>query len=184
MMDMTLGTFTKKGALFTYRDLEDLPEDENRYELSFGSLIVTPAPNTRHQALAAAVAAFLHARKLPSQRVLVEAELLIQPDMVKRPDIQVVSVNLVGGQSVVGVPDLVIEIHSPATRVLDLTEKRFVYAAANIPVYWVIDPDAFTLTILELSDNAYRQVAVIDAHGSHDVTVPFAMTIEGSLIFE
>ena len=183
-MGMVLGTFTKKGQLFTYRDLEDLPEDENRYELSFGSLIVTPAPNTRHQALAATVAAFLHARKLPSQRVLVEAELLIQPDMVKRPDIQVVSENLVGGQSVVGVPDLVVEIHSPATKVLDLTEKRFVYAAAKIPAYWVVDPDAFTLTILELKDDAYEQVAVIDAQGSRDVTVPFAMTIEGSLIFE
>lgn len=181
---MALSMFTKKGPLFTYSDLEHLPEDDNRYELSFGSLIVTPAPNTRHQALAAALAAFIYARKLASQRVLVEAELLIRPDMVKRPDIQVVSENLVGGQSVVGVPDLVIEIHSPATRVLDLTEKRFVYAASSIPAYWLIDPDALTLTILELKDNAYEEVVVIDAKGSHDVTLPFAMTIEGSLIFE
>ena len=44
---MSLGTFTNKGALFTYPDLEDLTEDENRYELSFGTLMVTPAPNTR-----------------------------------------------------------------------------------------------------------------------------------------
>lgn len=181
---MSLGTFTNKGPLFLYRDLEDLPDGENRHELSFGTLIVTPAPNTRHQALAAAVAAFLHARKLRSQRVLVEAELLIRPDTVKRPDIQLVSEDLVGGQYVVGVPDLVVEIHSPATRVLDLTEKRFVYAEATIPAYWVIDPDASTLTILELAGNTYEEIAVIDVQGSHDVTVPVAMTVEGSLIFE
>ncbi len=37
-------------------------------------------------------------------RVLAEAELLLQPDLVKRPDVQVVDENLVGGQSVVGTP--------------------------------------------------------------------------------
>ena len=94
------------------------------------------------------------------------------------------SENLVGGQCVVGVPDLVVEIHSPATRVLDLTEKRFVYAEATILSYWVIDPDASTLTILELKGNTYEEIAVIDVQGSHDVTVPVAMTVEGSLIFE
>jgi Uma2 family endonuclease len=181
---MASTTFTKKGPLFTYSDLEDLSDDENRYELSSGTLIVTPAPNTRHQALAASLAAFLHVRKLSSQRVLVEAELFIRADMVKRPDIQVVSENLVGGQSVEGVPDLVIEIHSPSTKVLDLTEKRFIYAEAHIRAYWVIDPDALTLTILELKDDAYEEVAVVDALSSHDVTIPFAMTIEGPLIFE
>jgi Uma2 family endonuclease len=181
---MGLSTFTKKGSLFTYRDLEELPEDENWCELSFGSLIVTPAPNTRHQALAAALAGFLQARKLPSQRVLIEAELLIRADTVKRPDIQVVSQDLVGGQRVIGVPDLVIEIHSPATRVLDLTEKRFVYAAANIPAYWLVDPDAVTLTILELKGDGYQEMAVVDAPGTCNVTIPFAMTIDGSLIFE
>jgi Uma2 family endonuclease len=116
--------------------------------------------------------------------VLVEAELVIGPDMVKRPDIQVVSENLVGGQSIVGVPDLVVEIHSSATRVLDLTEKRFVYAAAKIPSYWLIDPDTSTLTILGLKDNAYEEVAVVTAPSSHDVTIPFAMRVDGSLIFE
>ena len=77
------------------------------------------------------VASFLHQRKPPSVRVLAEAELLIRPDLVKRPDVQVVDENLVGGQSVVGTPLLVVEIHSPVTRALDLTERRFVYAQAT-----------------------------------------------------
>lgn len=181
---MTLTTSGRIGSSFAYRDLEDLPDDGNRYELSFGSLIVTPAPGTRHQALAAAVAAFLHTRKLPSQRVLVEAELIIQDDVVKRPDLQVVDESLVGGQSVVGVPDLVVEIHSPATRVLDATEKRLVYAKAGVPAYWMVDPDAATLTVLELNDDAYDEIVVIDARGSANVVLPAAMTIEGPAIFD
>lgn len=170
---------------FTYADLEALPEDdENWYELSFGTLVVTPHPNTRHQAVATKVAAFLVARKLPSQRVLVEAELLIHPDVVKRPDVQVADENLVGGQYVAGVPDLVVEVHSPSTKVLDLTEKRLVYAQARIPAYWLVDPDDRTLTVLELRGDAYENVGVIDTEGSLEVSLPFTMTIEGPAIFE
>ncbi|HUP70527.1 MAG TPA: Uma2 family endonuclease [Acidimicrobiales bacterium] len=180
---MTLTTSGRIGSPFTTRDLEGFPDDGNRYELSYGSLIVTPSPNTRHQALAAAVTAFLHARTPPSQRVLVEAELSVRDDVVKRPDVQVVNKNLVGGQSVVGVPDLVVEVHSPATRALDLTEKRFVYAQAGVPAYWMIDPDASTLTVLELKDGAYMEVAVVSAKDSVDVVIPFTMKIEGRAIF-
>jgi len=180
-----VATVDREARTFTYSDLERLPEDdENRYELSFGTLVVTPSPNTRHQAVATAVGAFLMARKLPSQRVLVEAELLIRPDVVKRPDVQVTDENLVGGQYVAGVPELVVEVHSSSTRALDLTEKRLVYAQAGIPAYWLVDPDARTLTVLELRAEAYEEIGVVDAQGSLEVSVPFTLTIEGPAIFE
>ncbi|HEY9230476.1 MAG TPA: Uma2 family endonuclease [Gemmatimonadaceae bacterium] len=35
---------------WTVADLEDLPEDGNRYEIIDGELFVTPAPSFRHQA--------------------------------------------------------------------------------------------------------------------------------------
>jgi len=182
---MTVATIDRRARSFTYADLESLPvDDENWYELSFGTLLVTPAPDTRHQAVATAVTVFLGTRKLPSQRVLGEAELLIRPDVVKRPDVQVVDENLVGDQYLAGVPALVVEVHSPSTKVLDLTEKRLVYAQARIPAYWLVDPDARTVTVLELAGDAYEEVAVIDADGSFDVAVPFTMTIEGPAIFE
>ena len=180
---MALRTIDRSGQVFTYADLDTVPEDENRYELSYGTLIVTPAPNTRHQAVMVTVSSFLHQRKPPSVRVLAEAELLLQPDLVKRPDVQVVDENLVGGQSVVGTPLLVVEIHSPATRALDLTEKRFVYAQAHIPAYWLIDPDAMTLTILELADDQYVERAVLERDTELKVTLPFSMTVSAAAIF-
>ena len=182
---MAQATVSREARAFTYEDLERLPEDDdNWYELSYGALVVTPAPNTRHQAVATAVGAFLVSRKRPSQRVLAEAELLIRSDVLKRPDVQVVDVDLVGGQYIAGVPELVVEVHSPSTKVLDVTEKRLVYAQARIPAYWLVDPDAQTLTVLELRDDVYEQVAVVDTEGSIEVSVPFTMTIEGPAIFE
>ncbi len=180
---MALRTIDRPGQVFTYADLEAVPDDENRYELSYGALIVTPAPNTRHQALMVSVAAFLHQCKPSSMRVLAEAELLLQTDLVKRPDVQVVDEHLVGGQSVVGTPSLVVEIHSPATRVLDLTEKRLVYAQAGIPAYWLIDPDAMTLTILELDDDHYLERAVLQGDMELAVGLPFTMTVSAAAIF-
>lgn len=180
---MALRTIDRSGPVFTYSDLEAVPEDENRYELSYGSLVVTPAPNTRHQAILANVVAFLHQRVLPSARVLAEAELLISPDLVKRPDVQVVDENLVGGQSVVGTPSLVVEIHSPATKALDLTEKRYTYAHAHIPAYWLVDPEARTVTILELADDEYVERAVLEADMELAVSLPFSMTVSATAIF-
>ncbi len=181
---MALSTPLRSGRPLTYIDLEELPDDGNVYELSYGTLIVSPGPNTRHQMVATAIGAFLLAHKRPSQRVLVEAEWMGQPDLVKRPDIQVADASLLEVQHVVGAPDLVVEVHSPSTKVLDLTEKRFVYAQAGIPSYWMVDPDASTLTVLELREGAYVEVAVVGADGSVEVSIPFPMTIEGAAIFE
>lgn len=54
--------------------MEALPDDGNRYELSYGSLVVTPAPDTRHEAIMAIGVAFVHQRMPPSARVLARAE--------------------------------------------------------------------------------------------------------------
>src|SRR5437867_3923763 len=135
---------------YTVADLEDTPDDGRWYELSYGVLIVTPAPNLRHQTVMPKVAAVLLSQVPPGKRVLGEAELQIRADVVKRPDVMVVDESRASGQRVMGTADLVVEVHSPSTRVLDMTEKRTVYAAAGIPAYWLVDPDAETVTVLEL----------------------------------
>lgn len=180
---MALRATDSPGRMFTYPDLEAVPDDGSHYELSYGTLIVTPMADTRHQALLMSVAALLHERKPPSMRVLPESELLIRPDLLKRPDVQVVDENLVGGQCVVGTPLLVVEIHSPATRAIDLTEKRMVYAEARIPAYWMIDPVALTVTILELAGDHYDERAVLGGDMDLEVDQPFRMTVSATAIF-
>ncbi|MEX2551916.1 MAG: Uma2 family endonuclease [Actinomycetota bacterium] len=166
---------------FTYADLERLTDDErSHYELSYGTLVVTPAPNTQHQLILGKVVAFLERNRLPSQVVLPEAELLIQPDLVKRPDVQVVDEKLVGGQCVTGTPDLVVEILSPATRMIDLTEKRTVYEQAGIQAYWLIDPETLELTVLELDGlregrYVHRQPS---STGRIEISVPVTLSID------
>lgn len=168
-----------KGS-YTYSDLELLPQEErSRYELSYGVLVVTPAPNTVHQLFLGRLTSYLRSIALPSQEVLPEAELLIRPDLVKRPDIQIVDSNLVGGQSVAGRPHLVVEILSPATRKIDLTEKRSVYEDYRIPAYWIVDPEVPSLTVLELDQ---RYLELPEQNGHIEITVPATLRINPAQI--
>jgi Uma2 family endonuclease len=53
--------------------------------------------------------------------------------------------------------DLVMEVvsGSESDRRRDLVKKREDYAKANIPEYWIVDPDLGQITILTLEGTAY-----------------------------
>ena len=46
---MTQAPLVPASSLWTFADLERLPDDGNRYEIIDGSLLVSPAPTPRHQ---------------------------------------------------------------------------------------------------------------------------------------
>jgi Uma2 family endonuclease len=56
-------------------------------------------------------------------------------------------------------PRLVAEVMSPGkqNRERDLIRKRDQYAARGIPEYWLIDPKAQTVTVLQLRDGVYTE---------------------------
>ncbi|KQU57271.1 hypothetical protein ASG84_16900 [Rhodococcus sp. Leaf278] len=63
---------------------------------------------------------------------------------------------------------LVVEVISPGSRRTDVVTKRSEYADAGIEHYWIVDPEAATLTTLDLSSRGYveqvrRGLCVIEA---------------------
>jgi Uma2 family endonuclease len=57
---------------------------------------------------------------------------------------------------------LVVEVLSKDNRSHDLILKRHDYAKAGIPQYWIVDPDARTLTVLgDIGQGGYHQLAEI-----------------------
>jgi Uma2 family endonuclease len=54
--------------------------------------------------------------------------------------------------------DLAMEVVSPGVenRKRDLKDKRRVYTKAKIPEYWIVDPQAKTVTVLTLSGKGYK----------------------------
>lgn len=147
------------GPRFTYDDYKLLPEDK-RYEIVEGELLVTPAPNARHQEilvrLIVRLATFAEAgslgKVLPAPTdVILAQDTVVQPDLlfVSRDRLAIIDPD--GG--VHGAPDLVVEILSPSTAGRDQVVKRKLYGKYGVREYWIVDPAAQSIEVLQLQDS-------------------------------
>jgi Uma2 family endonuclease len=123
-----------------------MPDDGNRYEVVYGELLVTPAPNAWHEVLQVRLLTALdnYLRRHPYGVVLgSRADISWGPDVLVSPDVFVVPqeqartldwarmVNLL----------LVAEVLSPSSARHDRFLKRRRYQEAGIPLYWIVDPE-------------------------------------------
>jgi Uma2 family endonuclease len=63
-------------------------------------------------------------------------------------------------------PQLVVEVVSPGqvSRERDYYHKRNQYAARGIPEYWIIDPEAQTIMVLQLKHDTYGEVGIFQSN--------------------
>ena len=139
---------------FTYEDYRTAPPDK-RYELLDGDLLLTPAPNLRHQRLqfrlGSRLGRFIEERAL-GEFFFAPCDVVLSDTDVVQPDLLFVSRErrhlLSGGDNVRGAPDLVVEILSPGTADRDRGYKRALYAKHGVKEYWLVDPAAETVSLL------------------------------------
>ena len=137
------------GAPFTEKDLADRPDDGHRYELIEGSLVVTPAPNFRHQTCVLKLGMLLYSARPSDHRVAIAPfEVRLSASTVVQPDLLVTRTSDLAEARVEGAPLLAVEILSGSTRLTDLGTKRLVFEEAGVPAYWLVDPDGPGLTVL------------------------------------
>ena len=131
----------------TWQDVQQLPDDGNRYEAIEGDLYMTPAPTVRHQTLSLRL-------ELALVRLLVETghgQLLHAPVGVEfpatgegvQPDILFISNDrrgIVAEDVSCGAPDIVVEILSPSTSSRDRGIKLRLYERQGVAQYWIVDP--------------------------------------------
>ena len=144
-----------------YDDLLQMPDDGKRYEIVGGELYVSPSPVPKHQELAHRLTLLIgnHVRdhkigKLYSAPLDVR---LTEHDIVE-PDLLFIGterLGIIGGTTINGAPDLLIEVLSPSTRVRDETLKADLYARSGVREYWLVDPVARTLVIHALDDGRW-----------------------------
>ena len=158
---------------WTYSDLVALPDDQLRHELIDGEHFVSPSPATAHQEISKrlfrALDAHVERRRLGEVLyapfdIKLSAWTVLVPDLVFFTAARFADV--VNEKHAVAAPDLVVEILSPGTRRRDLGRKRAVYDREGVGEYWIVDPDAHTITVLRrprsdagLTDVTVRAVA-------------------------
>ena len=140
----------------TYDDFLRLPgfeDDGRRHELIDGEHHVTPSPSERHQSVVVELTRVLgnYITATGIGRVYVGPfDVILSPHDVVEPDVLFVladELKTVTQRGVFGAPALVVEVLSPGARRRDKTVKRKLYGLAGVQEYWIVDPDARTVTV-------------------------------------
>ena len=165
--------------MFTVEDMEDMPDDEFRYELDDGMLIVSPAPSLLHQIAVMQLAVLLHDACPPGLLVVPGPGVNISKFQHRVPDIAVIRAESVTPMFLAEPPVLAVEVASPRTRVYDRGRKRDVYEGFGIRSYWIVDvgQDEPSLTALELRRGKYTEAALVVGDEAFHAVRPFPVRI-------
>lgn len=176
---MTTMTTLPFGRPLTRADLVELPDDDgHRYELIDGVLLVSPGPRHGHQVVVGNLHVLLRGACPPDLQVILAPfavalaeDTEVQPDLLVAPRSQFTETELPGP------PLLAVEVLSPSTRRVDLLLKRDRLEAAGVPSYWLVDPDEPAVTVLELQEGRYAQVAHVAGEQACEVSRPFPLAL-------
>jgi Uma2 family endonuclease len=165
--------------MLTVEDMENMPDDEFRYELDDGVLIVSLAPSRLHQLAVTRLAVILSAVCPAGLIVLAGVGVNISRFQHRVPDVAVVRAGSLETFFEEIPPELVVEVASPRTRLYDRNRKKDVYEGFGIPVYWIVEPDTDRpeLTVFELRSGRYEQAAHVTGDEEYRAVVPFPVTI-------
>jgi Uma2 family endonuclease len=124
-----------------------LPESLERIELIDGEVIGAPRPAFWHQEVLARLFVALRAWADGRADVTVaQAPLDVRfgPNRILQPDAMVFLSRLTRAQAgpIDRIPDICVEVLS-TNRVYDRVTKRFIYGAAGVSEYWLVDPAGF-----------------------------------------
>lgn len=148
----------------THRDLDDTPDDGNRYEVIDGNLFVSRFPNTAHQKVVTKLVILLgqHVDAEDMGDVFTSGLKVVLDELTGvGPDVVYVAKGSAQGirqDGYHGAPELVVEVLS-SRPTLDTKIKRDKYARAGIRYYWIVDPPGRTLWEYRLESGSYALTA-------------------------
>jgi len=148
-------------------------EDERRFELLSGELLMVPSPNIFHQRAITKLGTLIdsHATEhdlgecfdAPFDVVLAE-DTVVQPDFtfVRKDRIA----DLYDGHCITGAPDLVVEALSESTESRDRHRKRQIYAEADVEWLVFVEPKGQVVEVQRQNDEG--QYVTVDTAAEND----------------
>ena len=149
----------------TYEDYAAIPDDGRRHEIIDGEHYVNPAPNLQHQRVVKRVVEAL----LPFEHsglgevFFAPADVVLSLTDVVQPDVLFVGAarsHILTAKNVQGAPDLAVEVLSPFNRAHDERLKLQMYERLGVAEYWIVDPEAESVTIFRRSGNRFQRIDV------------------------
>jgi Uma2 family endonuclease len=91
--------------------------------------------------------------------------------------------HVIGPKVVDAPPDLIVEVLSDETRKRDLKVKRDLYARFGVQEYWIVDPEARTVSVLALVGARFESIPLTEDRAIQSWILPeLRLTVEA--VFE
>ena len=182
----------KEEPRYTYADYLTWDDDERWQIIEGVPYLMSPAPTWGHQGInmeiSRQIATFLKGK--PCKVFVAPFDVRLFPkadnsdDTIVQPDIVVVcDHSKLEKTGCTGAPDMVIEVLSPSTALLDKHKKLQLYRKAGVREYWIVDLDTKTVSVHILKEGEY----VISTYGETDtapVHVLDGLSIDLPEVFE
>ena len=161
---------------------------EGDWELIYGNPIAkSPSPKKKHAMLGVAlISAFQESLKNAKTnsgcncQLLYEVDWKVNEQTVVRPDISIIC-NENSEDYIVNPPQLIVEILSASTQLIDRNTKFSLYESCGVKFYILADPELKELEVYELIDNNYKTVkpASLQLTNSCILTLEFDAILKG-----
>jgi Uma2 family endonuclease len=145
-----------------------LPEGPPYFQLIHGEVFMSPSPTTQHQRVSMRLSLLIgnYLNEHPIGEIFAAPlDVDLGFDNIYQPDLIFVSEERrsILVERIVGAPDLVVEILSPSTALLDRHDKKAVYASTGATELWLIDLRRRQVEVYHLPVDAETPAAVLTA---------------------
>ncbi len=154
------------------RYTEDVIAPFDLTQIIEGEEIVTPSPFGKHQEIVFNLA--FHVRRYAQEndlgKVFISPLDVILEENVNRlqPDVIFIKKENMGicRDWIRGAPDMVVEVVSRGTLVMDTITKKDIYEKYKIPEYWIVVPELESVEVFVLRDNTYALFSSAEVKGT------------------
>ena len=160
----------KQAKRWTYEEYYRLNDDQ-RYEIIDGNLLMAPSPDLWHQSWVGDLYTLIrnHVQNHKLGKVLVAPfDVVLDPENTVQPDLIFVAtanLDIIKQRAIFGTPDLLIELISPSSVRRDRYDKKDLYARFGVKEYWIGDPANKSLEILTLKEGRYDLHCAAEVQG-------------------
>lgn len=154
-------TVIPQERIWTYEDYLAL-DDDTRYEIIKGELIIVPAPSLYHQRLSREIEmAFIQYVEHHDLGEVFDApvDVILDDKNTVQPDIVFVATensHILQYKGIFGAPDLIVEIISPSSLYRDTHQKKELYERFGVKEYWIVDMGNTAIEVFSLENQTYE----------------------------
>lgn len=162
------------------------PETSKLVELLDGEIVMSAPPVPNHQLTVARSYRLID--DLKPNGVVFFAPIGVQFDDLNVPEPDVVWVAegskcIIGEKSLIGAPDLIVEVLSPGTTRQDRKQKFALYERHGVREYWIVDPVDRYIEAYQHHDGQFIRQGIYEPGETFDSAALEGKTVEVSKLF-